>query len=137
MNLFTSALLAIACVSAFFIITVVLFTRRRARRHITKLTQTGHDIRADLERLKTDTNKKIAELENEINQLKVEVASTSIQLVSLNTRKEMATLKIAASTQEDTWARGDNLVEVSIVPTITESLGNDTWVRNEKGSDAG
>jgi len=134
MDLFTSALSAIACASALFVITVLLFTRRRARRNITKLAQASHDIRADLERLRTDTNSKIAKLENEINQLRVEVASTSIQLVSLKTRKETAIPKIAASTQEDTWTRSDNLVEVSIVPTIMESPGIDTWVRNEKDS---
>jgi septal ring factor EnvC (AmiA/AmiB activator) len=136
MDLITASLLAVAFIAALFCITFLLFTRHRANRHVTKVAQAGHDIRADLERLSNETNSKIVKLENEINMLKIEFASVSIQLVSVKASKAAATPKISASTQKDTWTRSENLVDVSIVPTITEFRGNDTWVRNEIGSDA-
>jgi len=88
----------------------------------------GDDIRTDLEQLSS----KIANLENEINQLKVQFVSTWIQLVSL-TQKKAVTPKIVAPTEEDTWTRSESLL--SIASTITQPLDKDTWVRNEQASD--
>ena len=93
-----------------------------------KPIQSGDDIRTDLEQLSS----KIANLENEINQLKAQFVSTWIQLVSL-TQKKAVTPKIAAPTEEDTWTRSESLL--SIASTITEPLDKDTWVRNEQASD--
>ena len=128
MNFVTFALLAIACMSAFSVLTVLLFTRYGAGPPVKKLAEAGDNIRTDLEQLSS----KIANLENEINQLKVQFVSTRIQLVSM-TQKKAVTPKIAASTEEDTWTRSESLL--SIAPTITEPLDNDTWVRNGQASD--
>ena len=128
MNFVTFALLAITCMSTFSVLTVLLFTRHGAGPHVKKLAQEGEDIRAHLERLSS----KIANLENEISQLKVEFVSTRIRLVSMTQKKAVTPKTAASTTQEDTWTRSESLLP--IVPTITESL-NDTWVRNEPGSD--
>ena len=89
----------------------------------------GDDIRTDLEQLSS----KIANLENEINQLKVQFVSTWIQLVSLTQKKAVTPKTAASTTQEDTWTRSESLL--SIAPTITEPRDNDTWVRNGQASD--
>jgi len=106
MKFVTFALLAIACMSAFSVATILLYMRHGAT-DATKLTKAGDDIRADLEQLKNETNRRIAKLENEISTLKA---------------------KFPLATP--------SFVDFSIVPTIKGSLGNGLEVQNEKASDA-
>jgi hypothetical protein len=105
MKFISFALLAIACMSAFSVATILLFMHHGARD--TKLAKAGDDIRADLEQLKNETNRRIEKLENEISTLKAEFAVAT-----------------------------PSLVDFSIVPTIKGSLDSDSEVQNEKALDA-
>lgn len=84
MNFGTFALLAIACMSAFSINTLLLFTRHEVSPLVTELTQAVDDMRADLERLRNETDSKIAILENEISKLKAELAPATPSLVDFS-----------------------------------------------------
>ena len=132
MNLDSPALLTIGYVFAGFIITAVLFFMRRgASRRVTKLAQATQDLQANLEEFRNETNRRVVELENTVDQLKVECAVANVRLSSAEAQKGATTAKLAASTHEDSWIRSENLIDFPIVPTIPESLDNDTWVRNE------
>lgn len=135
MDLDSSAFL----VASFFIfmglaITVAPFIRRRASRRVTKLAQASRDIQVDFEEFRNTTNKRIVDLENAVERLKVECAAANIRLGSFKAPKSAATREIAAAAQVDTWTRSENLTDpLPIVPAIEESSDNDTWVRGEGG----
>jgi len=126
-------------VASFFIfmglaILVAPFIRRRARRRVTKLAQASQDIRVDFEEFRNTSNKRIVDLENTVERLKLECAAANTRLGSLEAPKSAATRKIPAATQVDTWTRSENLTDpLPIVSTIPESSDNDTWVRSESG----
>ena len=138
MNVGPSVLFGIGGISAGLVIVLLFFIRRRAARRRTKLIQATHDLEAIVGQLRNETDSRIAELEEAVNKLKIECVAANIQLVSLKaqTDETMAALKAVSSGQEDTWIRGENLVDISIVPRAIESASSDTWVRAESDPEA-
>lgn len=131
MNVGLPALLAVGCISAGLIVTVLVAMRHRASRRVTRLAQTTQDLQAELKELRDETKSRIVELGNAVDKLKVECATANIRLSSLKPQKSEANRKIAESMQADTWTRSENLIDFPIVPAIAELNDNDTWMRNE------
>src|SRR5262249_12293593 len=98
------------------------------------LAQASQDFRVDFEEFRNTSNKRIVDLENTVESLKLECAAANTRLASLEAPKGAATRKIPAATQPDTWTRRENVSDpLPIVPAIRESSDNDTWVRTESG----
>jgi hypothetical protein len=96
-------------------------------------------IEKALEEIRGETTDRLAGLELAINQLKVEHAAASIELVSLKTQIQVTSgsaeienekiQRITQSTQDDTWIRDSSLSDISVVPKMRTDA--DTWMRDE------
>jgi len=96
-------------------------------------------IEKALEEIRGETTDRLAGLELAINQLKVEHAAASIELVSLKTQIQVTSgsaemenekiQRITQSTQDDTWIRDSRLSDISVVPKMRTDA--DTWMRDE------
>ena len=125
--LFTSVLVLVA----------ILLAHLRSR--LLTMERLEAKIEKALEEMRGETTDRLAGLEQAINQLKVEYAAASIELVLLKTRiqvtSDLAEMenekipRITQSTQDDTWIRDSSLSDISVVPKMRTDA--DTWMRDE------
>jgi hypothetical protein len=131
----SAGLIAAALVSIIHRRAIQLTTRRLEA----TLAQATRDLQTNLEQLRNETNRKVVELEQAIDALKIECAATNIELVPLKAQAREKSLSIAPkinpSESEDTWTRGENSADISIVPTARGSNDNETWVRDGSAPD--
>ena len=125
--LFTSVLVLVA----------ILLAHLRSR--LLTMERLEAKIEKALEEIRGETTDRLAGLELAINQLKVEHAAASIELVSLKTQIQVTSgsaemenekiQRITQSTQDDTWIRDSRLSDISVVPKMRTDA--DTWMRDE------
>ena len=125
--LFTSVLVLVA----------ILLAHLRSR--LLTMERLEAKIEKALEEMRGETTDRLTGLEQAINQLKVEYAAASIELVLLKTRIQVTSdsaemenekiPRITQSTQDDTWIRDSSLSDISVVPKMRTDA--DTWMRDE------
>ena len=113
---------ALACLSV-GIWAAVIFVIRRRTTHL-KTTPLTKDSNFQDYGDRDDISSRLVEVEQAINKLRVDFATMNIELASLKA-------KTVISLPEESWSRDKSLDQISVIPTIGESIDKDTWVRKD------